>query len=48
MIGKVPEAEKKLLQKAAAEAADAVRDIIAIGVDNAMNRHNHVITKESE
>ena len=47
VIGKVPEAEKKLLQKAAAEAADAVKDIIAIGVDNAMNRHNHVITKEA-
>ena len=47
VIGKVPEAEKKLLQKAAAEAADAVRDIIAIGVDNAMNRHNHVIAKNT-
>ncbi len=48
VIGKVPEAEKKLLQQAAAEAADAARDIIAIGVDNAMNRHNHVITKETD
>ena len=48
VIGKVPEAEKKLLQKAAAEAADAARDIIAIGVDNAMNRHNHVITKDKD
>ena len=48
VIGKVPEAEKKLLQKAAAEAAEAARDIIAIGVDNAMNRHNHVITKEKD
>ena len=47
VIGKVPEAEKKLLQQAAAEAADAVRDIIAIGVDNAMNRHNHVAPKET-
>ena len=42
VIGKVPQAERELLQKAAAEAADAVRDIIAIGVDNAMNRHNHI------
>ena len=33
--------------KAAAEAAEAVRDIIAIGVDNAMNRHNHVATRET-
>ena len=48
VIGKVPQAEKEMLQKAAAEAADAVRDIIAIGVDNAMNRHNHVITKGNE
>ena len=47
VIGKVPEAEKKLLQQACAEAADAVRDIIDIGVDNAMNRHNHVITKKT-
>jgi PTH1 family peptidyl-tRNA hydrolase len=48
VIGKVPKSEKELLQKAAAEAADAVRDIIAIGVDNAMNRHNHVNTKGNE
>lgn len=46
VIGKVPEAEKKLLQQAAAEAADAVRDIITLGVDNAMNRHNHVNKEE--
>ena len=46
VIGKVPEAEKKLLQQAAAEAADAVRDILALGVDNAMNRHNHVSKEE--
>lgn len=41
VIGKVPEAEKALLQKTAEEAAAAVKDILAIGVDNAMNRHNH-------
>lgn len=41
VIGKVPEAEKKLLQKTAEEAAAAVKDILSIGVDNAMNRHNH-------
>ncbi len=46
VIGEVPAAERELLQKAAAEAAAAVRDIIAIGVDNAMNRHNHVSVKE--
>ena len=46
VIGEVPAAERELLQKAAAEAAAAVKDIIAIGVDNAMNRHNHVSVKE--
>ena len=45
VIGKVPEAEKALLQKTAAEAAEAVKDIIALGVDNAMNRHNHTGTE---
>lgn len=41
VIGKVPETERALLQKAAEEAAEAVKDILVIGVDNAMNRHNH-------
>ena len=41
VIGKVPRAEQELLSAAAEEAASAVRDIIAIGADNAMNRHNH-------
>ena len=45
VIGKVPEAEKALLQKTAEEAAAAVKDILAIGVDNAMNRHNHTGTE---
>jgi len=42
VIGKVPKDEQKILDEAAAEAAAAVKDIISIGVDNAMNRHNHV------
>ena len=42
VIGRVPEAEQEILGRAAAEAADAVRDIIMDGADNAMNRHNHV------
>ncbi|MBQ9272695.1 MAG: aminoacyl-tRNA hydrolase [Mogibacterium sp.] len=46
VIGKVPKAEQELLQKAAAEAADAVADILASGVDIAMNKHNHVSVKE--
>ena len=48
VIGEVPAAERDLLQKAAAEAAAAVKDIIAIGVDNAMNRHNHVTTEQDD
>ena len=41
VIGKVPRAEQETLDRAASEAADAVRDIISLGADNAMNRHNH-------
>ena len=48
VIGEVPKAERELLQKAAAEAAAAVKDIIIIGVDNAMNRHNHVATEKND
>lgn len=42
VIGKVPKKEQEVLRKAAEEAAQAVKDIIEIGADNAMNRHNHV------
>lgn len=42
VIGKVPKEEQAVLQRAAEEAAKAVKDIIEIGADNAMNRHNHV------
>ena len=48
VIGEVPAAERELLQKTAAEAAAAVKDIIAIGADNAMNRHNHVTTEQDD
>ncbi len=48
VIGEVPKAERELLQKAAIEAAAAVKDIITIGVDNAMNRHNHVATEKND
>jgi PTH1 family peptidyl-tRNA hydrolase len=41
VIGKVPKAEQEILQAAAAEAAEAARDIITLGADTAMNRHNH-------
>jgi PTH1 family peptidyl-tRNA hydrolase len=46
VIGKVPKAEQEILKKAAEDAAAAARDIIAIGVDNAMNKHNHVAEKK--
>ena len=45
VIGKVTETERALLQRAAEEAAEAVKDILSIGVDNAMNRHNHTGTE---
>lgn len=41
VIGKVPKAEQELLDKAAAEAAAAAEDIIRLGIDKAMNLHNH-------
>ena len=41
VTGKVPKAEQEILKQAAAEAAEAARDIIRDGVDKAMSRHNH-------
>lgn len=41
VIGKVPKAEQELLAKACDEAAAAAKDIIELGVDKAMNIHNH-------
>ena len=40
VIGKVPKKEQELLAKAARSAADAAEDIIRLGIDNAMNKHN--------
>ena len=40
VIGKVPKAEQELLDKAAKAAADAAHDIVDLGIDMAMNRHN--------
>ena len=45
VIGKVPKEEQALLDKAAADAAAAAKDIIALGIDIAMNRHNHAPAK---
>ncbi len=45
VIGKVPKSEQELLDKAAVEAAKAAYDIVALGIDIAMNRHNHVPAK---
>lgn len=41
VIGKVPKDEQVLLNESAAKAASAVKDIIEIGIDNAMNKHNY-------
>ncbi len=40
VIGKVSKSEQELLDNAASEAAKAVIDILDIGIDTAMNRHN--------
>lgn len=48
VIGKVPKAEQQILDEAAHEAASAARDIVSIGVDNAMNRHNRTEKKAKE
>ena len=41
VIGKVPKAEQELLEMACSEAAEAAKDIIEVGIDKAMNMHNH-------
>ena len=46
VIGKVPKDEQLLLDESARKAADAVKDIITLGIDNAMNRHNFVPKKQ--
>ncbi len=40
VIGKVPKSEQAVLEEAEQAAAEAARDIILLGIDNAMNRHN--------
>lgn len=42
VIGKVPKEEQAQLDKAAADAASAAEDIVRLGIDIAMSRHNHV------
>lgn len=46
VIGKVPKEEQALLDRAAEEAAAAARDMIVMGIDRAMNVHNHVPEKK--
>ncbi|MCQ2567230.1 MAG: aminoacyl-tRNA hydrolase [Mogibacterium sp.] len=48
VIGKVPKDEQLLLDKAAEAAAAAVKDIISVGIDNAMNRHNYTPSKKTD
>lgn len=42
VIGKVPKEEQAQLDKAAADAASAAEDIVRLGIEIAMSRHNHV------
>ena len=41
VIGKVPKSEQALLDSAAKKTAEAIVDIIKLGIDNAMNKHNY-------
>ena len=41
VIGKVPKEEQPLLDKAAADAAAAAEDIVRLGIEKAMSKHNH-------
>lgn len=48
VIGKVPGDEQTLLRESADRTADAIIDIIAVGIDNAMNKHNYTPPKKKE
>ena len=48
VIGKVPKSEKVLLDEAAAKTAEAVKDIIEMGIENAMNKHNYLSNKNKK
>ena len=41
VIGKVPKEEQAALDEAASEAADAAEDIVRLGIERAMSKHNH-------
>lgn len=47
VIGKVPKTEQALLDESAKRAAEAVKDIIKLGIDNSMNKHNFVPKEEN-
>ena len=47
VIGKVPKSEQVLLDEAAKKAAEAAIDIIKLGIDNAMNKHNHTVKNDN-
>ena len=48
VIGKVPKSEQAVLDETAKRAALAVEDIIKLGIDNAMNKHNYVPKEEKK
>lgn len=47
VIGKVPKSEQAMLDEAAKKAAEAALDIIKLGIDNAMNKHNHTVKNDN-
>ncbi len=47
VIGKVPKSEQAMLDEAAKRAAEAAIDIIKLGIDNAMNKHNHTAKNDN-
>jgi hypothetical protein len=48
VIGKVPKEEQALLDKAAVAAARAAEDIIRIGIEKAMSKHNYSPEEEAK
>lgn len=48
VIGKVPKEEQRLLETTVEKAAEAVIDIIKLGIDTAMNRHNYTPSETEE
>ena len=48
VIGKVPKKEQEVLDQAAYDAARAAEDILRLGTDTAMNRHNRIAGEDKK